>query len=85
MQAGVHSSWRLIGDLDSILQYPSWDHVLLGAGCRFPCDKKPVVWVTVGRRCLQEAIQGGQPARHQVDVLGKDKKDNRNICLSSVI
>lgn len=56
MQAGVHPCWRLIGDLDGVLQDSSGDHVLLGAGGRFPRDEEPVVWVTVGRRRLQEAV-----------------------------
>lgn len=56
VQAGVHPCWRLVGDLDGVLQDSSGDHVLLGAGGRFPRDEEPVVWVTVGRRRLQEAV-----------------------------
>lgn len=74
MQAGVHSSWGLVGDLDGIFQNASGDHVLLWAGSRFPRDEEPIVWMTVGRRRLQETVESGQPTCHQVDILGSDRK-----------
>lgn len=46
VQISIHSSWRLIDDLDGVLQYSLWDEVVFGGGGGFSADKHPEVFVT---------------------------------------
>ena len=77
VQAGVHARGRLVGDLDGVLQDASGDDMLLWARRRLSAHKHPVVWVTVQRCALQQGLQSGQPASHQVHVLTKHKRQVR--------